>query len=284
MSLLKRIPSLASSFQGQPQQRAALGLVGSHRQFLRTWNACLTPQEGTVDEVDIPPTPVSARDDAYAIAGRALAALCGEPRAADRLTERPVVPPHSQRRFVVPPTPIRCSADVTGCVDLLLDRRRQRPELWGSGRGAVLNVLCTLVAEMGQNICEHSGSMGCIAVCLHGGTGGERTLVSVGIVDAGVGIRASIVARLRAVGQPADLSDAEAIGRAMELPYPVNTQHRGAGLRLSRDLIHRHQGVLHIRSGSAVVSMGPSAQFLLGRCASRHVPVPGAQICVYLRP
>jgi hypothetical protein len=148
----------------------------------------------------------------------------------------------------------------------------------------VLNVLCTLVAEMGQNICEHSRSVGCMAVCWHEGGQGTRPLVSVGIVDAGIGIRTRIVERLQAVGQPADLSDADAIGRAVELPYPVNTHNRGTGLRLSRDLIHRHQGVLHIRSGSAVVSMGPSAQFLLGRCASRHVPVPGAQICVYLRP
>jgi hypothetical protein len=104
----------------------------------------------------------------------------------------------------------------------------------------------------------------------------------VGIVDAGVGIRASIIERLRAAGQPEELSDAEAIARAMELPYPVNTQNRGTGLRMSRDLIHRFHGVMHIRSGSAVVSMGPSAQFLLGRCARRHVPVPGAQICIYL--
>jgi hypothetical protein len=55
-------------------------------------------------------------------------------------------------------------------------------------------------------------------------------------------------------------------------------------LRMSRDLIHRHRGVMHIRSGSAVVSMGPPAECLVGRCAPRHVPVPGAQICVYLTP
>lgn len=284
MSLLKRIPSLASSLTYRPRQRQASTLVGSHRHFLRTWSTCLADPEGGVDDAEAPLAPVRARDDAYTIAARSLASWSGAPWGADRLTDRPVVPSHAQRSYVVPPTLIHSSADVAGCVDLLLAARRERAEFWGQGRGAVLNVLCTLVSEMGQNICEHSRSLGCVAVCLHGGEGGERPLVSVGIVDAGVGIRESIVARLRAVGQPADLSDAEAIGRAMELPYPVNTQKRGTGLRLSRDLIHRHHGVLHIRSGSAVVSMGPSAQFLLGRCASRHVPVPGAQICVYLRP
>jgi hypothetical protein len=283
MSLLKRIPSLASSLQGHRQPRTTPGLVGSHRHFLRTWSTCLTAGDALSDPAEATPEPVGPRDDAYAIAARSLAVWCGEPWAADLLTERAVVPPRSHRFFVLPPTPIRRSTDVTGCVDVLLAQRR-RPELWRNGRGAALNVLCTLVSEMGQNICEHSGSMGCVAVCLHDGGEEERSLISVGIVDAGVGIRASIVARLRAVGQPADLSDGEAIARAMELPYPVNTQNRGTGLRLSRDLIHRHQGVLHIRSGSAVVSMGPSSQFLLGRCAPRHVPVPGAQICVYLKP
>jgi hypothetical protein len=55
-------------------------------------------------------------------------------------------------------------------------------------------------------------------------------------------------------------------------------------LRLSRELIQRCRGVMHIRSGSAVVTMGPSAELLVGRCAPRHVPVPGAQICIYLTP
>jgi hypothetical protein len=261
-----------------------VGLAGSHRHFLRTWSACLTGARGHSEAAQVVAERMAIPEDAYSIAGRSLAVWSGQPWAADLFTERPAVPPHASRTFLLPPTSIGHPSDVTTSVELLLAQRRGRPDFWKNGRAALLYTLCTLVSEMGQNICEHSRSVGCVAVCWHEGGAESSPFVSVGIVDAGIGIRTSIVERLRVAGQPSDLSDAEAIARALELPYPVNSANRGTGLRMSRDLIQRHRGVMHIRSGGAVVSMGPSAQCLVGQCSEPHVPVPGAQICVYLRP
>jgi hypothetical protein len=265
-------------------QTAPPGLIGSHRHFARNWSACFASAPRLGGFARYRARPLEPAADAYLLAGRSLAEWSGRPLLDEGIVERTPIPPAYTLSFILPPTRIAAPADVTRCVQSVMAERQRMPDFWSGCREVVLPTLATLLSEMAQNICEHSRGRGCVAICWHDGGRRDRSLLSIGIVDVGIGIRKSITDRLRAAGLADDLSDAEAIARAFELPYPTNVRDRGTGLRMSRDLIQRFHGVMHVRSGSAVVSTGPSSRLLVSRCSPRQAPVPGTQLSIHLAP
>jgi hypothetical protein len=174
---------------------------------------------------------------------------------------------------LLPPTMVACSEDVSRCIATLLELRGEVPE-------RLLFATCTLLAEAAQNVCEHSGSFGCVAVSWTPGVGGREGAFGIGVADRGIGISGSLVPRFRQRDLAAPGPE-RAIVSALKLD-DWSGRARGAGLCMSRQLLSRHGGVLHVRSGGAVVSVGPDGVLLASRSPGRLAAVPGTQIAIYL--
>jgi anti-sigma regulatory factor (Ser/Thr protein kinase) len=172
---------------------------------------------------------------------------------------------------LLPPTMVTCSEDVSGCIARLLAARGQVPE-------RLLFAACTLLAEAAQNVCEHSGSVGCVAAHWSAGSGAGE--LGIGIADRGIGIPRSLMPRFRERDLAAPGPE-RAIVAALRLD-DWSGRSRGAGLCMSRRLLGRHGGVLHVRSGGAVVSVGPGDLVLASRSPGRLAAVCGTQIAIYL--
>jgi hypothetical protein len=70
---------------------------------------------------------------------------------------------------------------------------------------------------------------------------------------------------------------------ALLSPGALGEGVRGAGLRLSRAVVERCRGALHVRSGGLVVTAGSGEPLLISRCPRRFAGAPGTQICIRLR-
>lgn len=172
---------------------------------------------------------------------------------------------------LLPPTLIAARQDVSACVDRLLQAR----EAWPA---RLIFDAATVLAEMAHNVCEHSGSHGCVVASwatIDKGSGGELCL---GVADAGVGMAATLTRR-----EGAHAAWGRKLREALT-PSPSPRRDRGAGLRLSRAVIDRYRGALHLRSGGLVVTAGAQDRFHVSRCARHLAAVPGTQLWVRMRP
>jgi hypothetical protein len=255
------------------EEREAGWLLSQHLRFTRSWGRGWAWRDAprtarARDEVAEPPTPI----DAYTHAARALAA--SRDGAGPRLS-LPEGPDASRLALLLPPAVVTCSEDVSACVARLLEARDRLAERF-------LFAACTLLAEMAQNVCEHSGSPGCVAVSwAPEGETGEGSLC-IAIVDAGIGIPGSLARRFRESGRAAP-GPVRAVRVALKLDsWPE--RERGTGLCMSRGLVERYHGAFHVRSGAVVMSAGPGGYLLASRCPRRFATVPGTQICIRLLP
>jgi hypothetical protein len=254
------------------EEREAGWLLSHHLRFARSWGRGWAWRESpraarTRNESAEPPPPT----DAYAHALRTLAAGRDAGRPGLPLAEET----KTSRSTLLPPSVVTCSEDVSLCVARLLEARDRLGE-------HLLFAACTLLAEMAQNVCEHSGSPGYVAVSwAPEGEAGEGALC-IAIVDAGIGIPLSMARRFREHGRAAP-GPVRAVRVALKLDTWLE-QQRGTGLCMSRGLVERYHGALHVRSGAVVVSAGPGGYLLSSRCPRRFAAVPGTQICIRLRP
>jgi anti-sigma regulatory factor (Ser/Thr protein kinase) len=255
------------------EEREAGWLLSQHLRFARNWGRGWAWRESpraarTRDEYAGPPPPL----DAYAHAVRYM--------AASRDSVRPRLPlaegtDDGRAMLLLPPSIVTCSEEVSACVARLLQARDRLAE-------RALFAACTLMAEMAQNVCEHSGSPGCVAVSwAPEGEVGDGALC-IAIVDAGMGIPISLARRFRERGGAAP-GPVRALRVALKLDTGPERQ-RGTGLCMSRGLVDRYHGALHVRSGAVVMSAGPGGYLLSSRCPRRFTTVPGTQICIRLRP
>jgi anti-sigma regulatory factor (Ser/Thr protein kinase) len=255
------------------EEREAGWLLSHHVRFARSWGRGWAWREApraawTRAEHAEPPPPL----DAYAHAVHTLAAGRDSARLRLPLTEGTEA---GRSTLLLPPTIVTCSEEVSACVARLLEVRHQMAE-------RALFAACTLLAEMAQNVCEHGGSPGCVAVSWDPeGEAGEGALC-IAIVDAGMGIPASLARRFRERGQAAP-GPVRALRVALKLDTWPERQ-RGTGLCMSRVLVERYHGSFHVRSGAVVMSAGPEGYLLSSRCPRRFATVPGTQICIRLRP
>jgi hypothetical protein len=205
--------------------------------------------------------------------------------------------------LLLPPTRIAGTEDVGRALDRLLRAGHCLPE-------CLVFDAATLVAEMAQNVCQHSGSVGCAAVTWT--VSGEDAGLCVVILDLGIGMAAGLSHDLPSAREESAAGAADgqvprslaALGRgvrsagrddgrvrcrlewglqALLTPHRPVDGARGMGLRLSRALVARHRGAIHLRSGGLVVSVGADDQHLSSRCPRRFSAVPGTQICARLR-
>jgi anti-sigma regulatory factor (Ser/Thr protein kinase) len=255
------------------EERQAGWLLSHHLRFARNWGRGWAWRESpratwTRNESAEPPSSI----DAYSHALRTL--------ASGREAARPRLPlaegtEASRSTLLLPPTVVTCSEDVSLCVARLLEARDGLEERF-------LFAVCTLLAEMAQNVCEHSGSPGTVAVSWAPEGEAREGALCIAIVDAGIGIPASMARRFRDRGRAAP-GPVRAVRVALKLDTWPERQ-RGTGLCMSRGLVERYHGALHVRSGAVVMSAGPGGYLLSSRCPRRFAAVPGTQICIRLRP
>jgi anti-sigma regulatory factor (Ser/Thr protein kinase) len=253
------------------EEREAGWLLSDHLRFARNWGRGWAWRESpraarARNESAEPPAPT----DAYSHALRTLA--FGRDAARLPLAEEAEA---SRSTLLLPPKVVRCSEDVSLCVARLLEARDRLEERF-------LFAVCTLLAEMAQNVCEHSGSPGTVAVSWAPEGEGREGALCIAIVDAGIGIPISMARRFRDRGRAAP-GPARAVRVALKLDTWPERQ-RGTGLCMSRGLVERYHGALHVRSGAVVMSAGPGGYLLSSRCPRRFAAIPGTQICIRLRP
>lgn len=177
--------------------------------------------------------------------------------------------------LLLPPTLIREMGDVAVCLAVLLRARDHLPE-------RLVFDAATLLAELGQNVCRHSGEIGCAAVTWSAAAG-ELCLA---VVDQGVGMAGGLRRRSEKGARGGGGENTGTAGsclRSLLAPGGTIEPDRGMGLRLSRALVARHHGTLHLRSGGLIVTIGPGEEGFWARCPRRLAAVPGTQICVRLR-
>jgi anti-sigma regulatory factor (Ser/Thr protein kinase) len=274
-----RLPSFAvrraaaatsETFPGiEPQDAEVAWLARQHDQFIRGWGRDWlwreTPRRGDGERA-------SRTIDALTLAALHLEAeRLG--RQIGRLVDR-----DAAASLLVPPALIRKEEDVRRCMERLLDARNRVPE-------RLARDAATLVAEMALNVCEHSGSIGAVAATWR--EAGEDAGLCLAVVDRGVGLGEHSAGRKlgssRRRGDPS--ADAAGVQALLVLIAPGERagEGHGLGLRLSRALVARHHGAMHLRSGSRVVTVGADLFAFTGRCPRRFAVVPGTQICVQLR-
>ena len=106
--------------------------------------------------------------------------------------------------------------------------------------------ISTALTEACQNICDHSGGEGVVAVQRYTTQKGQP-FVDIGVADAGCGIRQSLMAtNLDAIGW----SHHTAIFKALQRGVSGRAdEDRGLGLPRIQQIVEKYQGRLHIRSG-----------------------------------
>lgn len=142
--------------------------------------------------------------------------------------------------WALPLTPIRARSDVQRVLEYLVELARRR---LGFDAGDVLDAT-KIISELCFNVIDHSQAEGLATSQIFSDRRGQR-FVSLAVVDAGQGIRASLMQRH---AEAASWSDGEAIQAA--LTGLSSRQHGGGlGLRSVFDVVRRYQGRLAIRSG-----------------------------------
>jgi anti-sigma regulatory factor (Ser/Thr protein kinase)/anti-anti-sigma regulatory factor len=146
-----------------------------------------------------------------------------------------------ERPGVLPLSPIRARSDVQTVLSYLVRMTQQR---LGFDAGDVLDA-AKVVSELCYNVVDHSQSDGlAVAQILRDRQG--RRYVSLAVVDAGIGIRASLAQRHP---EASHWQHGEAIQQALG-GLSSRANGGGTGLRSIYAVVRRYSGRLSIRSGN----------------------------------
>lgn len=145
-----------------------------------------------------------------------------------------------ERGGALPLSPIRWRSDVQAVVGYLVSQTQQR---LGFDAGDVLDA-SKVVSELCYNVVDHSQAEGLAVAQILRDRQGQR-YISLAVVDAGVGIRASLAGRHP---EAAQWRHGEAIERALG-GLSSRSSGGGAGLRSIHAVVRRYGGRLAIRSG-----------------------------------
>lgn len=140
----------------------------------------------------------------------------------------------------LPLSAIRSRSDVQGLLSYLVGLAQSR---LGFDTGDVLDAT-KVVSELSYNVVDHSGAEGLVVAQLGQDRHGKR-FVALAVVDAGVGIRASLARRYP---EAAAWRHGDAIERALG-GLSSRPTGGGAGLRSVDAVVRRYAGRLIIRSG-----------------------------------
>jgi anti-anti-sigma regulatory factor len=178
-------------------------------------------------------------------------------------------------------TPIARSEDI----HYIVDRVRERAQTILSQNlhyaQAAIDGFVVALSEVCQNIPEHSGDVGYVAIqkYFYGRRLGKN-VVKIAVMDLGVGFRASLAPKYAA--QADDWTDVKALRLAIfEGVSRYDDPGRGQGLSAVRRFIERWHGKLMIRSGSACVGLSPAWDRTATQ-QTRLIPFPGTQVSIVL--
>lgn len=131
--------------------------------------------------------------------------------------------------------------------------------------------LLTALAELCQNIVDHSESSGFAAMQVYTSQRGAKFAV-IGVGDSGIGIKQSLSKRY----DTKRWTDAMAIRNALK-PHFSRLEGRGLGLTRVKEIAEKYNGTLLLRSNKGLVTFQR-------RIASRTTTAfPGTQVSIYLR-
>lgn len=168
---------------------------------------------------------------------------------------------HQDSDAVLEVTPIARSEDVHAVVERVKDRATHilTHKLRLETR-ATMGFTVSL-SEACQNIVEHAGRGGWVAVQAYNWSKRRvgRQVVVIAVADAGQGFRQSLsTTRVRALAGDR-WGDAEALEAAVTNGYSRHTEPgRGQGLKGIKGYVHRNDGRLSVRSGTARLTIVPS--------------------------
>jgi anti-sigma regulatory factor (Ser/Thr protein kinase) len=183
-----------------------------------------------------------------------------------------------EAEMVLPVTPIRASEDVHEVVDRIHQKAAAMltKELGLEARAAM--GFATTLSEACQNVVEHAGATGWVAVHAFNYRKrlGKRVVV-IAVGDAGVGFRRSLEAT-----QAKRIGDRWGDGAALECALIQGISRfrdpgRGQGLQGIKRYLARWDGKISIRSGSAKLAIVPSWDDE-APLQERLPPFPGAQV------
>jgi len=181
----------------------------------------------------------------------------------------------SEGDFSLALTPIHSEADVTEAVKGLIARVRSILTRNLQYNPTVLNKICVALAEICQNIPQHSDDWGTVALQSYRSRNRpDDRFVKFAVGDLGVGIRQSLASRQGS----ADLNDAEAIRSALRFGVSrFGEPGRGLGLAAVAALAKAVGGSLQVRSGRARVLLRGAQHYVFS------VPFfPGTQVSLEL--
>lgn len=157
----------------------------------------------------------------------------------------------SPKASVLPISPIRSTADVQHVLSFLVTLARRR---LGFEAGDVLDAT-KIVSELCNNVIDHSGAEGLAAARIAQDRQGLR-YISLAVVDAGIGIRASLARRFPEASQ---WRHAEAIERALD-GLSSRPEGGGVGLRSVVAVVRHYGGRLAVRSGNERLHLAAAHQ------------------------
>ena len=174
-----------------------------------------------------------------------------------------VLRPRAQQNIdaVLEVTPIARNEDVQAIVDHVKDRATHilTTKLRLEAR-ATMGFAMSL-SEACQNVVEHAGRGGWVAVQVYDWTKRRvgRNVVVISVADAGQGFRRSLeTSRARALAGDR-WNDGEALEAALTQGHSRHAEPgRGQGLKGIKGYVHRYDGSLSIRSGTARITKLPS--------------------------
>jgi hypothetical protein len=137
------------------------------------------------------------------------------------------------------------------------------------------------MAEVCQNIVDHSGSPGLAAAqCYVPAGGGGAPEIRLAVADVGVGMRASLAPRY-AAGFPGTWSDQAAVRLAFRPGVTrCDDPDRGLGLKAVAEMVRGWRGTLRLRSGTAALTL--SAAEAEPGPGSVLTAFPGTQVSIRL--
>jgi hypothetical protein len=187
-----------------------------------------------------------------------------------------------QSDVLVPVTPIRDALDVHGVISRINERFTGILKEELGHPASVVGGFSQALSETCQNIVEHAGTGGWVAVHVYSFRKRlGRKVAVISVSDSGVGFRRSLEAT-----QAKRFGDRWSDGMAIETALIHNISRfrdpgRGQGLLSTKRYLSRWQGKISIRSGTARVAIVPPWDDELAR--TEGLPFfPGSQVNVFL--
>lgn len=159
---------------------------------------------------------------------------------------------------LVPVTPIRATQEIAPLLDRITDRFTEILTRELGLRASVVGGFSQSISETCQNIAEHAGTSGWVAVHVYNYRRRlGRKVAVIAVSDAGLGFRRSLEAT-----QAKRFGDRWSDGVALETALIHSTSRfrdpgRGLGLAQTKRYLARWQGKIGIRSGTARVCITP---------------------------